>query len=495
MPSDLATVIEGLGRPRVLVVGDLILDRYVRGEVNRISPEAPIPVMKVEASRPEDRLGGMANVAHNLIRLGAEVSCVGVVGQDPEGEAVRQMLSDTRASVLGVVSDPARPTTRKTRMISLGQQVLRIDHEVDRPLDSTVLGPLLDRLREAAEEADLIAVSDYAKGVICHEVMDEIREISKKRGIPVVVDPKSPSYRLYRGVTLLTPNRREAETATATLLDEGFTNLDAMARELLRLADLEAVVITLGEKGMFLSRRTGDSLAVPQQARSVYDVTGAGDTVLAILCWALGGGVALEEAVRLANVGAGMVVGRLGASTVTRDELLAEVRNSPYAPSKKILEVSDLLQTLEERRSRGDRVVFTNGCFDLLHPGHVAYLRYARSRGDLLVIALNSDRSVRSLKGEGRPIQGERERAEVLASLEYVDYVVIFDDLTPIDLLKQVRPSVLVKGEDWRDKGVVGRELVESYGGEVCLAPLLPGKSSTEILRRIAEKSEKVIDG
>jgi D-beta-D-heptose 7-phosphate kinase/D-beta-D-heptose 1-phosphate adenosyltransferase len=254
-------------------------------------------------------------------------------------------------------------------------------------------------------------------------------------------------------------------------------------------ADLDAVLITLGEKGMFLARKTGEHLRVTQQARSVYDVTGAGDTVLALLSWALGSGASLEQAVRLANLGAGIVVGRLGASAVSREDLLGAILDSPDAPSAKIVTLADLEVRVRERRGRGERIVFTNGCFDILHPGHVAYLRFARSRGDTLIVAINSDRSVKALKGEERPIQSERERASVVASLEYVDHVVIFDDLTPLDVLGRLRPDVLVKGEDWKEKGVVGRELVESYGGEVSLAPLVPGVSSTEILRRVTRKA------
>ncbi len=477
--------------PKVLVIGDLILDRYLRGEVKRISPEAPIPVMKLEEGEPEDRLGGMANVAHNLLRLGASVFCAGVVGDDPSGRFLCQKLIDAGADVLGVIQANDRPTTRKTRMISLGQQILRLDREVSRDLTDASRTELIAAVVEAVGKVDLVAISDYAKGVVSDELIAATIKEAKEKNVPVVVDPKSLSFERYRGASVLTPNRKEAEEATGITLDDRLSNIHELSSSILSSADLGAVVITLGERGMFLARRSGESLLVPQQARSVYDVTGAGDTVLALLCRALAGGADLADAVQLANLGAGIVVGRLGASAVSPEELLSAMSDSPYAVSPKILPLKDLVVALQERRDRGHRIVFTNGCFDILHPGHVKYLKFARSRGDLLVVGLNSDSSVRSLKGPTRPVQKEDERAEVLASLACVDHVVVFSDSTPLELVEAVRPDVLVKGEDWRDKGVVGREFVEAYGGEVSLAPMLPGVSSSEILRRVSDKKDK----
>ena len=478
---ELERFVEGAGKPRLLIVGDLILDRYVSGDVTRISPEAPIPILTARSS--EERIGGAGNVAANLVAMGAEVDVAGVIGDDGWGRSLREMLGKQGIETDACVVDPSRPTIRKTRMMSGAHQILRVDDEDARPITGPACAQLLKLLPARVKKARAVVLSDYGKGCLNPEVIQLVVAEAKKAKIPVLVDPKGEDYARYRGATLVTPNRKEAEQAVGRKLakDEDFARA---AEELMQKVELEAAVITLGSDGIYFKNRKGAAGRVPAQARAVFDVTGAGDTVVAQLAFHLAEGRTLEVAVELANQAAGIVVGRLGTHAVTRSELLARLRETRPHEGKILTDGAALDQVLAAWRKEKKRIVFTNGCFDVLHVGHIQYLRFARSKGDALIVGVNDDASVRRLKGPGRPVNSLEDRLAVLAALEMVDAVCAFAEDTPAKMVERVTPQVLVKGEDWADKGVVGREWVEKHGGVVHLAPMVPGKSTSDILNR-----------
>ncbi|MFT4542369.1 MAG: D-beta-D-heptose 7-phosphate kinase/D-beta-D-heptose 1-phosphate adenosyltransferase [Planctomycetota bacterium] len=475
----LEALLDELSTPNILIVGDLIMDCYVTGEVSRISPEAPIPVLGAKHS--ELRLGGAGNVAANLRAMGAEVNLLSVVGDDEYGRSLQQKLEEVGARA-SLVLDPSRPTIEKTRLMSGVQQMLRVDWEDTRPLAGKPLEQLLDRLKSALAEADAVILSDYGKGVLTESVIECAISAARDKQIPILVDPKGHEYERYHGATLITPNKREAETALGRKI-ESHDDLLRAADELIGIADLESIVITLGADGIYFRTKDGDAQRDPTRARAVFDVVGAGDTVVAHLAMYLAAGLGLKDAVALANQAAGIVVGRLGTSAVTRAELV--LRLAEERPQQgKILEDATLGAVLEDWRRQKKRIAFTNGCFDILHVGHVNYLRFSASKADVLIVGVNDDASVRRLKGDTRPVNPLQDRLAVLAALEMVDAVVSFGEDTPARIIEQVTPDVLIKGEDWADKGVVGREWVESHGGQVVLAPLVQGRSTTAILDR-----------
>jgi D-beta-D-heptose 7-phosphate kinase / D-beta-D-heptose 1-phosphate adenosyltransferase len=470
---------------RILIVGDLMLDRYVVGEVSRISPEAPIPVLA--AKNAEQKLGGAGNVASNLRAMDADVDLVGVIGDDSGGGELRAIFERTGISTDGLVIDETRPTSLKTRMISGAQQMLRVDWEHPLDVGGEARKLLLERAETLLDRAQALVLSDYGKGVLTEELIARLITGARRRGIPVLVDPKGTGFSKYRGATLITPNRKEAEQALGRTLSD----LDAVAegaRELIDQVELDAAVITLGAGGIYFRTKDGGEGREATRARSVFDVTGAGDTVVAHLALHLAGGLGLAEAVALANRAAGLVVARLGAGAVTRQELRAALRKS--APKEgKVLSAETLEDTLAAWREEGKRIVFTNGCFDIIHTGHVSYLRFARAHGDVLLVGINDDGSVGRLKGPGRPVNCIADRLEVLAAMEMVNAVIAFSEDTPAKIIERVTPAVLVKGEDWAEKGVVGREWVEKHGGRVVLAPLVIGRSTTGILERAREET------
>jgi D-beta-D-heptose 7-phosphate kinase / D-beta-D-heptose 1-phosphate adenosyltransferase len=467
---------------RALVIGDLMLDEYLWGKTERISPEAPVQV--VDIGREDLRLGGAGNVVNNLLALGCRVEVASALGDDEDARRLKGMMVDLGVGIEGIFSEAGRTTGRKTRIIASNQQMLRFDRESRDAISVELEEQLISFVQKTASSFDVILVSDYLKGVLTERLLRHIIATGREKGIPVVIDPKGSDYRKYRGATVLTPNRKEAQAASGiSIADE--ESLRLAGRTLRDELELEALLLTRSEEGMTLFFRDGQEENLPTVAREVYDVTGAGDTVLSFLGAGLACGLPLSEAARLANLGAGVVVGKVGTSTVLPDELLNAHSHLHHDADAKIHSRETLSRLLEEERRKGKTVVFTNGCFDLLHVGHVKYLQAARRLGDLLVLGLNSDASIRRLKGPNRPLIGQEERAHIMAALNCIDFVVIFDEDTPRDLISALRPQILVKGGDYTPEGVVGKDLVESWGGRVELIHFVDGKSTTGIVERI----------
>ncbi|MEO6596033.1 MAG: bifunctional heptose 7-phosphate kinase/heptose 1-phosphate adenyltransferase [Planctomycetota bacterium] len=479
----LAAVLAGLPNTRILVVGDLILDRYVDGKASRVSPEAPVLVFDFDSERY--LLGGACNVAANLRELGASASVLGVVGEDDAGTRLRTLLNDADIDTQALVVDSSRPTTRKTRYVAKTLQVLRVDEESRAPVGGSAERDMLALLEQRPFPWKSVLLSDYGKGVLTAKVIAAAIEAARSQGGVTVVDPKGKDYSIYRGVDLLTPNREEAEAATGITIRES-GDLHRVAQRLREITGIKTAVITLGKDGIFFEKEDGSHRIIPTEARAVFDVTGAGDTVVAVLTFCRAAGVSLEDSLRLANHAAGITVGKLGTWAPSRREILARLGETSSASGGKVLTFEQAVEIASRLRAEGRRLVFTNGCFDILHAGHCDYLARARSYGDALMVGVNSDASVqRQQKGPGRPFNSFEDRAAVLASLQAVDYVVGFDDDTPKAVIEAITPHVLAKGEDWRDKGVVGREWVEANGGQVLLVPLVPGRSTTSVVEKI----------
>ncbi|MBK9973392.1 MAG: D-glycero-beta-D-manno-heptose-7-phosphate kinase [Planctomycetes bacterium] len=479
--ADLIHTIDKLARPKVAVIGDLILDHYVFGNVSRISPEAPIPVLHVQ--REEDRLGGAANVAANILSLGGRATLVGVLGSDEPGARFRALADQSAGLSLQDVRTSGRPTVLKTRMVSQNQQMLRVDRESLGTLTQQDHAGILKRAGAALKGAGAVVLSDYAKGVITPESARAVIKAARAQNVPVIVDPKGRDYSRYQGATAITPNRSEAEAATG--MDCGtMEGVERAGRKLAADLGLEAAVITLSAQGVAVIPRKGEMAHFPAQARSVYDVTGAGDTFIAAFAMSVAAGADFNTAARLANYAGGLKVGRFGAVAITREELRRCVisAHEGYDHAGKVLPADQLATALQQHRKRGERIVFTNGCFDLLHQGHVTYLNFCRGQGDVVVIGLNSDASVRRLKGPTRPLNDSEARARVLAALADVHYVTVFEEDTPEALIEVVAPDVLVKGEDWSGKTVAGARFVEGRGGKVVFAPFVAGKSTTSLI-------------
>lgn len=485
MIHDLHTVLGllegGFGQLKVLVVGDLMLDRYIFGEVDRISPEAPVPVLR--HARRSERAGGAANVAMNLAGLGCQTFLAGFWGDDAERQELAGFLEREKIDTTGVVTT-AQPTISKTRILARTQQMLRLDIESRERLSEADHA----RLREAAvaltEKVHAVVLSDYAKGALTRELTEAVIRAARRAGIPVLADPKSPDFSKYSGATMVCPNLHELAQATGVAQNE----LDALleAGEHQRVEhELEYLTVTMSEKGIRVLSREG-SYHSPARAREVFDVSGAGDTVIATLAACLAAGVKLQTAVELANLAAGIVVGKVGTVPVSGPELVAALTPSTgVAASEKILSRERVAQRVTEWRATGETVVFTNGCFDLLHVGHVTLLEDCRRFGSKLVLGLNTDASVQRLKGPTRPVVDENSRARVMSALAAVDAVVLFDEDTPLELIRELKPDVLVKGGDYSVETVVGHEIVIAAGGRVEIVPTVEGFSTTGIVRKL----------
>lgn len=485
----LCELLEQTAGAHVLVVGDFMLDRYLYGDAERISPEAPVPVLRVV--REEVALGGAGSVVADIAALGAVPHCVGLAGDDADGERLRYLLKQTNARVEGLVTEVGRRTTRKTRLVGLAQhrhrqQLIRVDDETTESPCHEASQRLLDHVRGCLARCAVVCLEDYDKGVIRADLARSIIAVASQYDVPIIVDPASiPEYSRYSGATLATPNRMESENLIGAAL-RTLEEVERQAPRILERCHTEYVCVTLDADGAALIGPGGRFEHVPTKKRDVYDVTGAGDEVLAALAVAKASGATWPEAVHLANVAGGLEVEKFGCVPVTRDEVLAEILMEHHKALGKVRSIDQLLPELSRRRARGEKVVFTNGCFDLIHAGHVATFAFCKEHADILVVGLNSDESVQLLrKGNDRPIVGQDDRARVLAAMADIDYIAVFNESTPASLIEAVRPDVLVKGGDWEDKTVVGREVVEANGGKVLLMPLIEGTSSTGIIERI----------
>jgi D-beta-D-heptose 7-phosphate kinase/D-beta-D-heptose 1-phosphate adenosyltransferase len=488
---DFEEALRHVSKQTILCVGDVMLDDFVYGDVTRISPEAPTPVLSVRHSAIE--VGGAGNVARNIAALGAQCIFVGLVGDDEAGRAVSKALAELGAVILNLVADKTRQTTRKVRFVSEhhSAHLMRADWETTGPAGAESQAAIVAHAEAAMAKAGAVVLSDYAKGTLTERVIRAIIEAARRLRVPVIVDPKGHDYRVYRGATLITPNAKELAAAIHRPVATD-AEIAAAAAELAHMVESDAVLVTRSEAGMSLHVEGQAPIHIPAYRVKVRDVSGAGDTVAAVMAVLLAMKTPYEFAMRAANAAAAVVVGKRGTSTVS----LAELRHrilpaASLAPEDKIIfDWSMLDERIAEWRRHGLRVGFTNGCFDLLHRGHVKLLAEARAACDRLVVGLNSDASTARLKGKGRPINPAEGRAEVLAALEAVDLVVVFEEDTPLELIKRVRPAVLVKGADYRIDQVVGRELVEAGGGAVVLVGLVPGHSTTSLVRRSAESAE-----
>lgn len=494
--QSLARIVEGLGRPRILVLGDLILDRYVWGNAERISQEAPVVLLR--ADRREERLGGAASVATMLAALGSRVELAGVLGKDAVAVRCRQILDQQAINHDLVLDDPSRPSTLKERYIGRAQQrhpqqMMRVDYETRDPIPVDLIRRLADALDTRIASCDILLISDYDKGVCDPRLIARVIQSARRRGVRVLVDPiRGGDYRVrYHGCSSMTPNRLEAGLATGIRVDD-LGSAYAAAERLRDELAMEAGIVTMDRDGMVLVDNDGRH-HFSVRPRDVYDITGAGDMVLAVIGMVLAAGHGYPEAITIANAAGGLEVERIGVATITRDEIIRDLLHAESPTRQKLLDRDKLVAQIQRHRKENRRIVFTNGCFDLLHVGHVHYLQEARRQGDVLVVGLNTDASVRRLgKGSDRPIHKEKERALVLSALECVDYVCLFAEDTPLELIRAVEPDVLVKGADYRPEQVVGRELVESRGGRLHLVPLVEGASTTHLLRRIRESDPPV---
>ncbi|HVO78624.1 MAG TPA: bifunctional D-glycero-beta-D-manno-heptose-7-phosphate kinase/D-glycero-beta-D-manno-heptose 1-phosphate adenylyltransferase HldE [Candidatus Bathyarchaeia archaeon] len=481
-PQSIRLVESGFGRPQVLVVGDVMLDKYVWGEVERISPEAPVPVLRIVHQSQQS--GGAANVAMNLAGLGARVTVMGLGGDDDDQRSLEALLAAADVN-FSLVACPGVPTTAKLRVLAGHQQLLRLDNELKRTEVNGAADVLLQNAMAMLPQAAVVVLSDYAKGALSERVCRALIGEARRLQIPVVVDPKGSDFTRYCGATTICPNAKELAAVTGKSAGDLKWLLPA-GQKMVAALNLQHMLVTLGEKGIAILR-PDTRIQVPAAARQVFDVSGAGDTVVAVVALGIAARMPVELVAQMANVAAGIVIGKVGTVPVQRDELLGALSQQMRSePEGKVLPLEALQARVAGWRSRGLRVVFTNGCFDLLHVGHISLLERARHMGDRLIVAVNSDRSVRGLKGRRRPLVREQERAQVLAALASVDAVVVFDEATPLRLIEALRPDVLVKGGDYTENEVVGAAEVRGWGGRLELVPLVAGCSTSGLIERSA---------
>ena len=469
-------------KPNILVIGDLMIDHYLWGSCDRISPEAPVQVVNVK--KESSVLGGAGNVINNLVALGSVVDVISVVGNDSVANELKSLLEKIDVPTSNLVVENNRKTSKKSRLIASQQQVLRYDMESIDDINENSHKQIIQTLEKNIDKYSSIILSDYGKGVLTTNLTKEIIKIANKNSIKVLVDPKGKDYSKYKGSYTLTPNKKEAMEATNIDIKDESSLIEAL-KSLKTQCELEVSLITLSEQGIAIF---DDELTIkPTVAREVYDVTGAGDTVIASIAFALGNDLDIKDAIYFANLAAGVVVGKIGSATTTLDEIYEYEYSLHKSNSTSHIKTFDEIKTLSSKlHSQGKKIVFTNGCFDILHVGHVKYLEVAKSYGDVLILGLNADSSVRKLKGPTRPINTQDDRAYILASLESVDYVVIFEEETPYELIKLIKPHVLVKGGDYEGKEVVGQDIAD----ELKLVQFVDGKSTTNTIKRIQENEK-----
>ncbi len=461
----------------ILVIGDIMLDLYYNCDVNRISPEAPIPVLKYNSIKQV--LGGAGNVANNLALNGQTVDLLGVVGDDSDGTALIGLMEESGIRSKFVLTDKDRVTTCKTRFISKGQQIFRFDRENTNDISSQLETSFRSVIEENINHYDLVIISDYLKGMVTFRLARHVISLCNKNGIPVIIDPKDTNFEKYQDCTLMKPNRKELES----LISKGAVEdefIPARAIELKEKLNCTYLLVTLGSKGMIFIDDCAELIKIESEAHEIYDVTGAGDTVLAFLAMGFQGKKIDSDAVKLANSAAGVKVGKFGTAVVKKEEL----KYSEYPDTKAVSEegIESLARKLHEKKKT---IVFTNGCFDILHSGHISYLKEAKKLGDVLILGLNSDSSIRRIKGEQRPILNQDERITLIGALQFIDYVVLFGEDTPLELLKKIKPDILVKGGDYVKEDIVGYDLITSYGGQIITLPFIEGKSTTNIISKI----------
>lgn len=481
--SDTKFIIDDFSKLRIVCVGDIMLDRFVYGQVDRISPEAPIPVFVIKDEQV--MLGGVGNVTRNLVSLGAHTILASVIGNDKTGRDIAAMVGREKNILPFLITETSRITTTKTRYVAGGHQVLRADHEVQNAISEDTQRTLLDSIKSELDNADAVILSDYGKGVLARKVLNTVIADAKAAGKPVIVDPKSRDFSIYSGATLISPNLNELANAAGREV-HGDEEVTEAARHLMKTHDIANILVTRGKDGMTLVTKS-EVYHIHSRAHEVFDVSGAGDTAIATIALGIAAGLPLAYSAELANMAAGVVVGKIGTAVITPQDLQTELfAHEKTAGTHKILTLSDAKTQVEKWRREGKKVGFTNGCFDIMHSGHLMMLNGTKSHCDRLIVGLNSDASVKRLKGEKRPVNSEIERALLLASLSVVDMVVIFSEDTPLNLLESLKPDVLAKGSDYQKHQVVGHELVEGYGGKVVLIPLKEGYSTTNIIKKMA---------
>ena len=467
----------------ILVIGDVMLDRYLMGSVNRISPEAPVPIVLLNKS--EERAGGAANVAANLSGLGISTQIIGCIGNDSTGQSLQQLITDAGIDIANIMTSTLRPTVSKTRVMGGNQQIVRIDDESTSAFTSNETEQLLSKVTNALKaKPAMVILSDYAKGLLSEATCQLIISQCKQLNIPVIADPKGRDYGKYIGATALTPNKKETAEACGVAMHETEALLNA-AKKLKNNLKLDFLAVTRGEEGIsFIDNNLTQH--IPATAKKVFDVSGAGDTVIATLAAGLVHGLSAHDALQLANIAAGIVVGKVGTVPVSQNELLKTlISEDGQSQTDKICDKNQLLALVSQWKDCHQKIVFTNGCFDLLHAGHVTYLEAAKKTGDKLILGLNTDRSVSALKGPTRPVVHEGDRARVLAALASVDAVILFDEDTPLKLIDAIHPDVIVKGDDYTEEQVVGGKEVKSWGGSVKLIPLMQGRSTSNIIKKL----------
>lgn len=484
--NSISSLVERLKSARVLTVGDIMLDRYIKGSVERISPEAPIPILHIKNEKV--MLGGSGNVAANIAALGGGGTIISLMGDDGAGVEVSRLVRNLGTVDFLSATVPGRPTTIKSRFVAGTQQMMRADIEDTSALDASTENEIISHAQNAIKSHGAIILSDYGKGVLSNNVLSQIIKASTKAGVVTIADPKSRDFSRYRGVDVITPNKKELFEATGMAVNTN-DEIVAAARSIIKSAGVKYVLATRSEKGMTLVSATDEPIHFKASALDVYDVSGAGDTVVAVLAMGLAIGSSMESAARLANIAAGIVVGKSGTATASTSEMTHAIHQRELgAAEAKILSAEEMELKISAWRDAGLTVGFTNGCFDLLHPGHVSLLHEARSQCDRLVVGLNSDSSVKKLKGDTRPIQGETSRAQVLGAMTAVDGIIIFAEETPLELIKTLKPDVLIKGADYTKDKVVGGDIVEGYGGKVYLAEIKQGHSTTGTVNKMNGK-------